>query len=669
MCHKCNQNNCGCSESHTHVNICTQCTEEQTCDCPIVDLSTDCVLYNQDDISCGDTVIVPKNTILSVALSMIVEWACTKFAELANYLSIINVGTGAEIYAGDNLLGKKKLRKINSLTDIITVTQNTDDISIDIDTDELDSFIEDNQLTYSVANISGIGADVYKDTTVVGDNTQFNLRPINLSSVGDGTPIIKDIQENTSNIEIRVKASISNTIMITEDGDDIRYELATADTPSFIVNSDYAGLEETGSIVKPFKNLQNALTAYQGSGTNLIPELVNDNIIIDIQKDVNVFVGNLAYDNLNLILRKGVTLNTTPAFGEHFLDVDSDAILPPSMSAVSDSTPFTITITLEEGSDIVSTKKGIKNRGTNLNTGGTTAKVINLLGDGNITIEDDVSVVSASIRNILDINSDNQVGFFNDGSLAHINLQCNLYSNNTQIYNVGLNGKLNIRNNTISFGNGTVDFNALTKPWENNGGIIDSDNMDYLNLKKGVVYTSVLHTMSNTASFYATNSNLGRECDYLFENVGSTQPFLSFNNCTDASVINTSIAKSTSVLWQNNNINGCNINGSINDVEFKILPSVLNIINGEVVETLSTYTSRLDAMSSGLFTGCKFINQTDLPVANVFPGREYEILTAGTTDFTLIGATDSVVGTKFKANTTSPLGTGTVRNYEIDVVI
>ena len=108
MCNNCNNSNCGCEQE---VHICNQCPPE-TCDCPILGLSTDCSTYNQDDIECNSVVVVAKNTILSDALSNIVSWSCTKFSELANYLRIINVGTGASIYAGDNLIGEKKLRKL-----------------------------------------------------------------------------------------------------------------------------------------------------------------------------------------------------------------------------------------------------------------------------------------------------------------------------------------------------------------------------------------------------------------------------------------------------------------------------------------------------------------------------------------------------------------------------
>lgn len=514
--------------------------------------------------------------------------------------------------------------------------------------------------------LKSVGLSLTKETSGPNETGNVLVEQTEQTNLGNGVKVYKQFNTTTKLQEFYTLSSPSMDIAIVDD--EVIFTIPTnSDTPSYIVNSDYEGDDETGSVIKPFKNLQNALTAYQGTGTNLIPQFVNDGVIIDVQKDENVFIGNLAYDKVNILLRKGVIINATPSYGDHYLDVDSDAILPPSMSVFSNTSPCMVTITLEEGAGIISTKKCIKTRGTNLNTNNGIAKVINLLGDGYLTISDDSSVASASVRNILDINSDNQAGFYNDGDLAHINLQCNIYSNNTQVFKVGLNGKLNSRDNSISFGNGVVDFNVLTKPFENNGGIIDSDGTDFINIKKGATLTNVVHTMSNGASFYAKNSQLGRDCEYLFENVGSTQPLLSLSNCTDVSDINTSIAKSTSVLWVNNDINGCNINGKINVSEFKISAPSSNIISNQLVESLETYINKETAITAGLFKGCKYIKRTVVTAGSFVVGEDYEIVTIGSTDFTLIGASANTVGIIFTA-TGIGTGTGTANFDKLDII-
>ena len=233
MCQNCNQNNCGeCTEATT---ICNQCqSEETTCDCAVI-LSSDCINYDQDSILYGETVVVPKNTILSVALDNIVQFFKVELEAVKKFLRIVNTGTGASIYSGMNLLGEKKLRKLNSTSSIVTITENTDDISVGLNTAVLDTFIEANQKTYSATNI-GTGASIYKNTNVVGNNTQFNVRKIKSSNSS------VTITEGVNDIDLTVvvpngsetKVNAGTSVTITGNG--------TIETP-YVVNSQYAPFE------------------------------------------------------------------------------------------------------------------------------------------------------------------------------------------------------------------------------------------------------------------------------------------------------------------------------------------------------------------------------------------------------------------------------------------
>jgi hypothetical protein len=100
----------------------------------VKDLSTDCVLYNQDDIICDNVVVVPKNTVLSVALQKIVAWVCTRLSEIENFFVIKNVGNGAGVYKGTSLIGEKELKSLTSTNSsvIITPGTNTIDFSVNI---------------------------------------------------------------------------------------------------------------------------------------------------------------------------------------------------------------------------------------------------------------------------------------------------------------------------------------------------------------------------------------------------------------------------------------------------------------------------------------------------------------------------------------------------------
>lgn len=181
-------------------NLCNQCQDNTPCECPITDFSTKCILHDQGNIIDGETIVVENNTHLPTVLQQIVNYLSVKIEEVKEFFKLKNVGTGAEIYAGNDLIGNKKIRKLNSGSNILDITQNADDITFDIDETELNTFIEANQKTYSASSLGG-GAEIYKTpNTVVGDNTQFNFRSIE-SSNGSAT-----ITQTANTIDITIPA-------------------------------------------------------------------------------------------------------------------------------------------------------------------------------------------------------------------------------------------------------------------------------------------------------------------------------------------------------------------------------------------------------------------------------------------------------------------------------
>jgi hypothetical protein len=342
MCQNCNQNNCGgCTEVTT---ICNQCqSEETTCDCAVI-LSSDCINYDQDSILYGETVVVPKNTILSVALDNIVQFFKVELEAVKKFLRIVNTGTGASIYSGMNLLGEKKLRKLNSTSSIVTITENTDDISVGLNTAVLDTFIEANQKTYSATNI-GTGANIYKDTTVVENNTQFNIRKINTSnsgtgatvlkpqventndisiiaktliveSQGAGTSLIRDLQVNTDDNKLRLKSIKSSSLNITSTADEILIETPTltlGQLKTFYVNNTYVPTIDSpsdGSIIRPYITYDEAKTAFIGTGTLTVPQFIGSTIILQTS---SATVVNPTVNNLILEFQNGSALIYTGA--------------------------------------------------------------------------------------------------------------------------------------------------------------------------------------------------------------------------------------------------------------------------------------------------------------------------------------------------------------------
>ena len=215
MCTNCNNSNYSDCNKYTssQTHICGEC-QEQSCEgCAVKDLSTDCSVFTGDSIECDSVVVVAKNTILSDALANIVSWSCTKFSGIEKFFRIINTGTGAEIYSGTNLLGEKKLRKLKSTDGSVAITQGTDDIDFSVtSSDGSETKIVNGtnttvvgtgttptpyqinaiNSTYSNSNL-GMGAQVYKDSTVVGSNTQFNFRK--LKSSDSSVTILEGINE------------------------------------------------------------------------------------------------------------------------------------------------------------------------------------------------------------------------------------------------------------------------------------------------------------------------------------------------------------------------------------------------------------------------------------------------------------------------------------------
>lgn len=164
MCNKCNGN----------CNSCDCTCNQVDCSCKVL-ISTDCVTLSED-LTCSGII---KGQTETEVLKQLDAYICARFESVENFFQIINVGGGYEVYKGVTALGKKELRTLVD-SNLINLVQGTDTITISVDETVLNTFIEANQKTYSAANI-GTGAQVYKNSTVVGDNTQFNLRKIRSS--------------------------------------------------------------------------------------------------------------------------------------------------------------------------------------------------------------------------------------------------------------------------------------------------------------------------------------------------------------------------------------------------------------------------------------------------------------------------------------------------------
>ena len=102
-------NNCNQIEEYNLCNP-SPCVETQSCDCPTL-LQTKCVTYEGDDLECSG---INSGTILTELIQQLDAFICEKVNDITNALTLKNVGLGAEVYKGIDLLGRKEIRSFIS---------------------------------------------------------------------------------------------------------------------------------------------------------------------------------------------------------------------------------------------------------------------------------------------------------------------------------------------------------------------------------------------------------------------------------------------------------------------------------------------------------------------------------------------------------------------------
>ena len=270
---------CNCKKT-TDYNICNPapCVEPQSCDCPTL-LETKCVTFEGNDLECSG---IKKGTILTELIQQLDTFICEKINDITNALTLKNIGDGAKVYKGDDLLGRKELRTVKKTGNLVTVTENTNDISVSIDETALDTFIEENQLTSESNQLDESNANIYKDTTVVDDVSTFNFRSLIVSSEeGVGQSVVRDVQENVNDVTIRLKKLKSDTLTITSTEEELVIESPTTTSNlSFYVDVNSTADNETGALSSPFKTLNKALDTFIGTGTWFNPQFKNYKITL-----------------------------------------------------------------------------------------------------------------------------------------------------------------------------------------------------------------------------------------------------------------------------------------------------------------------------------------------------------------------------------------------------
>lgn len=148
MCNKCNGNcnscNCTCNDKCTDLD----------CACSVF-LTTDCVT-SKEDLACSN---ILKGQTLTEVIKQLDAYICERFISVENFLQLINVGEGYEIYKGTSVLGKKEIRTLVD-GNLINIVQGTDEITISVDEEALSLLIEqDNFVRQLIINVNDLPVD------------------------------------------------------------------------------------------------------------------------------------------------------------------------------------------------------------------------------------------------------------------------------------------------------------------------------------------------------------------------------------------------------------------------------------------------------------------------------------------------------------------------------
>ena len=441
-----------------------------------------------------------------------------------------------------------------------------------------------------------------------------------------------------------------------------------SDSPRFYVNSGYdigGTAPETGSPSKPYKAISSAITAYIGTGTAQNPQFVNGDIII--QKGVGyTYTGNFVLNTGtgSIILDEGCTVESNPASGNFLCDYDT----------LSDTAIAKLNLVLNSNSTISLSKSGFRNRGTSINNGAfTDSKIIRISGPGQIYQSVNDAVTTA--YTIIESNYVTTDTFKNDSNTTFNISESTLFALTQQIYKVGGNSNIIFENVLLQSGTSIINTNVSLKAFEQIGGQIRriSCTIDVLNNSTRTTVFSMTKNTSVGCFLYTIDELIQGNCVTLFQNENTNQSTVDIKNTKTLFFACTNIAKSPNVTWI-----GCSIyNSTIQDgaVDYTQVDltqsnsiSSYNIFNNNSVEVLRVFASRVLAVAGGLIKYDKFINRKTITAGAFVVGTEYQILTVGSTDYTLIGASANTVGINFTASGVGS-GSGTAYSWTVDIIL
>lgn len=112
--------------SACYSNCQSSCVQD-TCGC-LSQYSGGCIIYDGNELTCTN-IAVGLN--INEMFEQFDNYFCVFKNEIMNFISILNLGTGAQVYRDDNLLGQKQLRSLSSLNNSIVISEETDEITFE----------------------------------------------------------------------------------------------------------------------------------------------------------------------------------------------------------------------------------------------------------------------------------------------------------------------------------------------------------------------------------------------------------------------------------------------------------------------------------------------------------------------------------------------------------
>lgn len=666
------------------------CQQTNDCACEVY-LTSDCINNVKAEFECLN---ISNGLSLTETLQAMDEQICVKFDTITNYFTIINVGTGEEVYKGVNNLGQKELKTIVKEGDLITVSSDENTIIIGLDEEALNTFIEANQKLTVVDNAGTIGETLVKTAVVSGDTTTYPIkRLIHSDQDGEGESFVRDLQVNTDDLTLRTKKLNSTTLTITSTDEEVSIDVPmSAQIPALYVNNLYEPTYEEwlaenkaqnsgtavegfefigkGTLAQPFTDtrvftlnspltpptitsnsaIQNALDgdevySYVGSGNKLNPEKSGQRVIIQNNSSSYIFTNTFNYTNLDLRIQGNVLATTS----EYLINMDDTTSF--------DSTSSLIKITVEDGGLLTANNSlGFNNSGNTNNTNTyLTGRTVSLMTLGSARIDFSYNGVDVLTRYVFNGNGNN-----NDGNI-HFVVNAEIVAYYQGVYFSKNKNKINFYKQSESgFFNGSC--NTALKAFHSTGGQIRFYEQGGLSVSSGVSGRDYGITFEpedggiGYCSFEINLSTINYNCSYLFVRLNNENVTLKVRNTFGAGATVFPLGSNTIInglfenlgvdKWQvefkNNNFIFTGIDFDKVDLTQGNGTSSINFIGNNTIETLVIHSNKENARAS-LPMNSAFLLQRDVNVSDLVAGTEYKIKVAGT------GTPLGTVGTYFIA--------------------